>query len=461
MKLSVALIVKNEEALIEKCLESVKDADEIVVIDTGSEDDTVRIALKYTTQVFTDYVWEDHFANARNHAMSKCTGDWILSIDADDVLEKGGIEKCRKAIAEHPDELCFDIDFIKPSGQPSHSIPYLYKNVKEIYWKGAAHNYLSVPATKKAWVNICFGHSPTHKKDPDRTLRILLQTVQEDPKLSREKFYLAREYYYRKNWEKAIIWYDQYLHYAYWGPEMADAYLMKARCLWRIQCGHEARNACLQAIKINTNFKEALLFMAEMSGPINRENWLVMAEFADNSNVLFIRNREEKGAAYYEAMDDVEPRYHWIYRGVGAIIAGQTMLDIGCGQGNLSAYIQKYDGFDMIKNPYCVADIYTHDYGDYDVYVLLEVLEHLIRDIEVLQKIPVGKHVVFSVPSFYCPSHIRVYNENIIRWRYRDLIKLIQVTRFNFDDSDKRNRKWRSGIPNTSDYILLCVGQRI
>ena len=80
------MIVKNEESCLAKALESVKDADEIIVCDTGSTDRTIEIAKQYTDKVYTDYVWNDNFAEARNHAAKKCTGDYILIIDADEYL---------------------------------------------------------------------------------------------------------------------------------------------------------------------------------------------------------------------------------------------------------------------------------------------------------------------------------------------------------------------------------------
>ncbi len=79
------MIVKNEEAMLAQCLESVKEADEIIIVDTGSKDKTREIAQKYTDKVF--YLeWCDDFAKARNEARKECTGDWILSIDADFIL---------------------------------------------------------------------------------------------------------------------------------------------------------------------------------------------------------------------------------------------------------------------------------------------------------------------------------------------------------------------------------------
>jgi SAM-dependent methyltransferase len=212
------------------------------------------------------------------------------------------------------------------------------------------------------------------------------------------------------------------------------------------------------AIKYNTNFKEAVLLMAEMTGPINRDRWLLMAEFADSSNVLFNREKVEKDAAYYEKINDTEPRYDYLYKAVGDIAGSKRILDIGCGQGKLSKYIENYAGFDMVKNPYLVADIYTHEYGDYDAYVLLEVLEHLTRDIDIIKKIPVGKEIVFSVPSFDDPSHVRMFTPDIIRWRYRDVIKIKGMIRFNFDDKE---RKWKTDFPATPSYITLCRGRRV
>ncbi|MCK4579390.1 MAG: glycosyltransferase [Candidatus Marinimicrobia bacterium] len=458
MKLSAALIVKNESVLLERCLKSLSGFDEIIVVDTGSEDNTVEIAKRFTDKVFTDYKWESHFANARNHAMKKCTGDWIFTIDADDWLAQSGIEKLRAIIEEHPNEYAFYVQYKKENGTNSHKLPCLYKNCPEVYWKGAAHNHLSVLATIDSGAITVYGYSPAHKKDPDRTFRILKKAVENDRTKPREMFYLAREYRYKADWISCLYWCIEYLKIGSWGPEVADAWLMKARSLWHLQRGEEARDACLQAIKINTHFKEAVLLMAEMSGPINKDMWVLMAEFADNRKILFTREKAEKPAAYYEKINDKGARYTNIYNMVGKIIGKRSMLDIGCGQGNLSGYVENYDGFDMIKNPHRIADIYAHEFGDYDVYVLLEVLEHLTRDIEVLRKIPAGKDIVFSVPSFDDPSHVRMFTETIIRWRYRDVIRIQNITRFDFDD---KVRKWKSDFPATPSYIMLCKGRRI
>lgn len=90
--ISVGLIVKNEEARLEKCLAAIKRVldevpGEIVVVDTGSTDGTVEIAKKYTDKVY-DFEWIDDFAAARNFGLSKCSGEWFMYLDADEVLDE-------------------------------------------------------------------------------------------------------------------------------------------------------------------------------------------------------------------------------------------------------------------------------------------------------------------------------------------------------------------------------------
>ncbi|MCF8721511.1 glycosyltransferase family 2 protein [Nitrospina gracilis] len=82
--LSVILITKNEAPRIRQCLESVRWADEIVVLDSGSTDGTPDICREYTEQVF-DVDWPG-FGPQKNRALDRATGDWILSIDADEVV---------------------------------------------------------------------------------------------------------------------------------------------------------------------------------------------------------------------------------------------------------------------------------------------------------------------------------------------------------------------------------------
>ena len=85
--MSLCMIVKNEEKVLRRCLDSLSDiADEIIIADTGSSDSTKDIALEYTSNVY-DFQWTGDFAEARNFVSSKATKDYIYTADADEYLD--------------------------------------------------------------------------------------------------------------------------------------------------------------------------------------------------------------------------------------------------------------------------------------------------------------------------------------------------------------------------------------
>ncbi|MBM4064126.1 MAG: glycosyltransferase [Planctomycetes bacterium] len=99
--ISACLIVKNEEELLPNCLKSIKDVvDEIIIVDTGSTDNTVTIAKEFKAKVY-HHPWNDSFSEARNHCLNHASGDWILQIDADEELEQADIPKLRLAIRDN------------------------------------------------------------------------------------------------------------------------------------------------------------------------------------------------------------------------------------------------------------------------------------------------------------------------------------------------------------------------
>lgn len=95
MGLSVCMIVKNEEEMLGDALESVKNlADEIIVVDTGSIDKTVEIAESFDAKVYS-YKWKDDFSDARNFSLGKATQEWILVLDADEIMDPKDYGKIR------------------------------------------------------------------------------------------------------------------------------------------------------------------------------------------------------------------------------------------------------------------------------------------------------------------------------------------------------------------------------
>lgn len=99
IQLSACLIVKNEAMFLSRCLESIRSfVDEIIVVDTGSDDNTVEIARSYGAQVYY-FAWVDDFSAARNESLLHAKGDWILYIDADETIDAVNAARIRQAIA--------------------------------------------------------------------------------------------------------------------------------------------------------------------------------------------------------------------------------------------------------------------------------------------------------------------------------------------------------------------------
>ena len=93
--ISVCMIVKNEEKVLARCLDSIADlVDEIIIVDTGSTDATRAIAAGYTDQLY-DFSWIDDFSAARNFAFSRATKEYIYSADADEVLSEENRQRFR------------------------------------------------------------------------------------------------------------------------------------------------------------------------------------------------------------------------------------------------------------------------------------------------------------------------------------------------------------------------------
>lgn len=149
-KLSVVIVTLNEETNIKNCLESVTWADEIVVVDDGSTDKTVEIAKQFTDKIY-HHKSAGYVEPARNFAIEKAQGDWILLIDADEIIPSSLVEKLRE-IAVNPQETTHvfiprkNIIFgkwIEHTGWwPDHLVRFFRKG--SVTWKDEIH---SIPVT--------------------------------------------------------------------------------------------------------------------------------------------------------------------------------------------------------------------------------------------------------------------------------------------------------------------------
>lgn len=287
-KISAVLIVKNEEEVLARCLESVKEADEIIVCDTGSTDSTIEVAKRYTDKIYTDFVWCDDFAKARNYAKSKATGDWILSIDADEFLHD--FSEVRRAV-ELADRSVRCTLIAEGRTDLEFTFSRLFRNIPEIEWVEPIHNHLNISGDGEhvCDVKITFGWSPAHDADPDRALRILEKAVKQDP-TPRRLYYLGREYWYKQQYEKCVMTLGRQVRTDLWDAQRADGFLIMSMAFSRMGCDDDARDACAQAIILNSDFKEAIEWMAGISKDQNAAQWRGMAQTASNRDLLIVRS---------------------------------------------------------------------------------------------------------------------------------------------------------------------------
>ncbi|MGD8777577.1 MAG: glycosyltransferase family 2 protein [Ignavibacteria bacterium] len=139
------MIVKNEEKYLEGCLASVKDVvDEIVIVDTGSTDSTLEIASKYNSNIYK-FDWINDFSAARNFALSKSTGDWILYLDADERLAENSVDELKKIISskDNAGYKC-SVNSINNISGISNKMKYirLFANNSQLYFTGKAHEQI-------------------------------------------------------------------------------------------------------------------------------------------------------------------------------------------------------------------------------------------------------------------------------------------------------------------------------
>ncbi|MEG6586417.1 glycosyltransferase [Dendrosporobacter sp. 1207_IL3150] len=214
--ISLCMIVKNEEAVIGRCLESAKDiVDEFIIVDTGSTDKTKEIVKNYNTKIY-DFEWINDFAAARNYAFSLATKDYILWLDADDVImpdDKQKFLELKSALVPTVDAVNMFYNLtVNQSGQVSSRLRRnrLVKREKNFRWIGAVHEYIEVYGNIVS-SDIAVTHSPV-EHDANRNLLIYEKRQRNGEVFSpRDLYYYANELYDHQLYNRAIEFYQKFL----------------------------------------------------------------------------------------------------------------------------------------------------------------------------------------------------------------------------------------------------------
>lgn len=193
-RISVCMIVKNEEAFLARCLESVRAiASQIVVVDTGSTDRTVQIARNHGAEIHT-FTWCDDFSAARNASLIHARGDWILVLDADEDLLPESLPKVRE-VTSNPQAIAAYLRLVdvESEGEGGPGLPRLFRNIPGAHYRGRIHeeSFSSVIEISKPWgmqflhseaIILHHGYTPQvteNRGKIQRNLRLLQQAVAE------------------------------------------------------------------------------------------------------------------------------------------------------------------------------------------------------------------------------------------------------------------------------------------
>lgn len=331
LTISACLIVKNEEKSLARCLEGVRQiADEIIIIDTGSSDDTVRIAKEFTDQVYY-FEWIDDFAAARNFSFSKASMEYIYMADADEILNDENVAKF-KILKQ---TLLKEIDVVQMyyTNQLEHNTTYnydkelrpkLFKRLREIRFEGQIHEMaVLVPVIYDSDIEIC--HKP-HQNHADRDLRIFRKIINEQGRLIRRLDMMYARELFIAGAEDDFLQAKDYFSNLMEEPSLSEEEIKRCQCIL-VKC------AVIED-DIEAFFKNCLKNIA-----IGKASSEVCFELGEH--YYSQKNYQEASMWYYNAAYETEPELDIRYAGVLPL---RKLIECNKNMGNLKEadYYQDY-----------------------------------------------------------------------------------------------------------------------
>lgn len=239
--ISLCMIVKNEEKMLSRCLESVLPAvDEIIIVDTGSTDGTKSVAQKFTQKVY-DFEWTDDFSAARNYAYDHASMEWQLWLDADDILQGSELEK----LLELKKSLPPDIDMVTmkyhthfgKNGELlfSSTRERLTRTSRHYRWQDPVHECIPMEG-RILHSDIAVWHRKAGGGASTRNLDIYLALESSGKAMTpRQQYYFARELLDHRQYAKAAHYFRGFLEEGKgWAEDNIAACYNLAVCLTRL-----------------------------------------------------------------------------------------------------------------------------------------------------------------------------------------------------------------------------------
>ena len=275
MKVCVYAICKNEEAFIERWYNSVKEADKVFVLDTGSTDNSYEILKKLGVIVKKEVIDPWRFDVARNKSLDMVDEDTDICVctDIDEVFEKGWRDKLEKIWVKGTTRASYTFNW----SLDKHNNPIVSFYSDKIHsrhgykWVRPVHEVLSYDGVEKRVFDesIVLNHYPDRNKSRGSYLPLLELSVKEDPLDDRNMHYLGREYMYYERWNEAIDTLEKHLNLesATWKDERCASMRFIGRCYKHLNRPVEAelwyQKALLEAPHLKEAYTELAIFYYE------------------------------------------------------------------------------------------------------------------------------------------------------------------------------------------------------
>ena len=270
LKIVVYTISKNESAFVDRWYESMKEADEIYVLDTGSTDDTVEKLISHGVNVKVEEINPWRFDVARNKSLDlvPLDADICVCTDLDEVFEPGWREQLEKSWNDS-NRLRYKYNWsLDKNNNPV--ISFLYEKIHDrnhYKWIYPVHEVLecSLDAEKVSVnENIVLNHYPDRQKSRSSYLPLLELSVKENPLDDRNLHYLGREYMYYKEWDKAIKTLEAHLDLptSTWKEERCASMRFISRCYLALDRREEAKHWLNKAIEECPYMREGYVELA-------------------------------------------------------------------------------------------------------------------------------------------------------------------------------------------------------
>ena len=271
-KVCVYAICKNEEKFVKRWVESMREADEIIVLDTGSTDNSVKLLKDLGVKVTTKEIKPWRFDVARNKSLELVPIDTDICVctDLDEVLESGWREKLENAWQENTTRLKYTYNWsFDEYGKPATTflLNQIHKR-KGYHWYHPVHEIL-VPEEKEEEViceQIILNHYPDSSKSRSNYLPLLEMSVEEDPTDDRNMHYLGREYMYYGKYNESIDTLIKHLNLptSKWDAERCASMRFIARCYLGLNRLNEAEMWYQKAIKEAPYLRESYVELAKL-----------------------------------------------------------------------------------------------------------------------------------------------------------------------------------------------------